>query len=232
MNQSVGFIFAHPDDETFLSACLIRQLANTGDVPLLLLATKGDAGKKNGDVAHLSNDQLAVLREQEMKNAADIMGISVIEHLGYPDGKLNTVDSEHFVEKVVTFINKHQPKIIITFPEDGGNGHPDHMAISNITTQAVLSGRCPSVQKLYYVASSTLRANGHLPTYSLDTENQWEMKAEALKAHHSQIFAIHRYFGDLSILPEEKRYESFVLGWERGVFWPSKQENTIFDDLN
>jgi LmbE family N-acetylglucosaminyl deacetylase len=231
MNQTIGFMFAHPDDETFLCACLIRQLADAGHEPLLLLATKGDAGKKNGQVSHLSNEELADLRVLEMKKAADILGISIIEYLGYPDGKLNIADPVEFLEKVIDFINKYPLKVLVTFPEDGGNLHPDHMAISDVTTKAVLSGRCPSVQKLYYIASSTLRDNGNMPTYFIDTENQWGMKAAALRAHDSQLLAIERYFGDLSMLPENRRYESLVLGWERGEFWPKKQENTIFDDL-
>lgn len=231
MSQTVGFIYAHPDDETFLSACLIRQLADNGDKTVLLLATKGEAGKKNGTVSHLSSGELATVRVQEMKQAADIMGISITEFLDYPDGMLNTVDPIEFVNNVVSFINKHQPTVVFTFPEDGGNGHLDHMAISDITTQAVLSGRCPSVQKLYYAATAPLLEKGHLPAYSIDTENQWSMKDQALRAHDSQILAINRYFGDLTVMPEERRYEAFVLGWERGVFWPKKQELTIMDGL-
>jgi N-acetylglucosamine malate deacetylase 2 len=231
MSQTIGFIYAHPDDETFLSACLIRQLADEGNMTVLLLATKGDAGKKNGPVSHLSNEELGAVREKEMWKAADIMGVDKLEQLSYPDGKLQTVDHTELMEKVIHFINKHQSKVIVTFPEDGGNGHLDHMAISNITTKAVLSGRCPSVQKLYYIASNTLSDNGHLPAYFIDTENQWEMKAQALKAHESQILAIERYFGKIAEFPENRRYESFVLGWERGVFWPIKQEHSILDDL-
>ncbi|QGQ98285.1 PIG-L family deacetylase [Paenibacillus psychroresistens] len=231
MTHTIGFIYAHPDDETFLSACLIRQLADQGHKTVLLLATKGDAGKKNGDVGHLSNAELAAVRELEMKKAADIMGITHTEYLNYPDGKLNTIDSTEFVDNVVLFINKHQPSVIFTFPEDGGNGHLDHMAISDITSKAVWSERCDSVQKLYYVATNPLLEQGHFPSLFIDTASQWEMKAQALRAHDSQKLAINRYFGDLAVLPENRRYEAFVLGWERGVFWPKKTEQSILDDL-
>jgi LmbE family N-acetylglucosaminyl deacetylase len=231
MSQTVGFIFAHPDDETFLTACLIRQLADDGNKTVLLLATKGEAGKKNGIVSHLNSEELAAVRVQEMKQAAKIIGVSTTEFLDYPDGKLNIVDPIEFVDNVVLFINKHQPSVVFTFPEDGGNGHLDHMAISDITTKAVLSGRCPSVQKLYYVATAPLLSKGHVPAYSIDTESQWAMKAQALKAHESQILAINRYFGDLSEIPESRKYEDFVLGWERGVFWPKRQEHSIMDGL-
>jgi LmbE family N-acetylglucosaminyl deacetylase len=231
MKQTVGFIYAHPDDETFLSACLIRQLADQGYEPVVLLATKGDAGNKNGDFSHLNRAELADMREEEMRKAALIMGICSVEYLGYPDGKLNIVDTDEFTQKVISYINKYRLKIIFTFPEDGGNGHPDHITISQITTKAVLSGKCPSVQKLYYIASTAWLELGRVPAYSIDTEPQWEMKAEALRAHKSQIFAIERFFGKLEHFPENRRYESFVLAWERGNMWPDKQEKSIFDRI-
>lgn len=215
MGQTVGFIYAHPDDETFLSACLIRQLADQGHRPVLLLATKGDAGKKNGHVSHLSNEELAEVRVKEMEKAAEILGLSVVEHLGFPDGKTNTVDENLFIDGIVSFVNKYEPSMLFTFPGDGGNFHPDHMTISKMTMSAVLSGRCPSVGKLYYSMSNTLMEEGAKPSIVVDTEKQWPMKADALRAHRSQIFAIERYFGKLDSFPENRRYESFVLAWEK-----------------
>ncbi|MCS7459738.1 PIG-L family deacetylase [Paenibacillus doosanensis] len=231
MKRTAAFIFAHPDDETFLASCLIRQLTDNGDQPILLLATRGDAGKKNGDVGHLTEEQLGARREKEMERAAAILGLKRVEHLGLPDGKLNAADDVWFVKRVAEFIRAHEPEIVITFPEDGGNFHPDHMAISKITTSAVLSGDCPSVQKLYYVASETLKEQGHRPSVSIDTEPWWDMKAAALKAHDSQKYAIARYFGDLRFCPQQRRYEAFVLAWERGSFYPAKSEQSVTDGL-
>ncbi|GGG13550.1 PIG-L deacetylase family protein [Paenibacillus abyssi] len=232
MKQTVAFLYAHPDDETFLSGCLIRQLADEGHIPVLLLATKGDAGKKNGRAAHLSNEELAVMREKEMEKAADILGISNITYLNYLDGKLNTVDEQMFVDQVVRFLNEHRPKVIVTFPENGGNYHPDHIAISQITTSAVLSGRCPSVEKLYYAGiREDIDAIQGQPAITVDTNPQWNVKAEALRAHQSQIFAIERYFGDLNACPENRRHEAFTLRWERGADWPNKAEQSLFDGM-
>ncbi|MEK3724256.1 PIG-L deacetylase family protein [Paenibacillus sp. FSL H8-0034] len=215
--HKVGFIYAHPDDETFLSACLIRELADRGEKPVLLLATKGDAGKKNGAFAHATTEELAEVRTQEMERAAQILGLAVVEHLGYPDGKLKEVETAPFVDAVVDFINKHQLKVIVSFPEDGGNYHPDHVAISQITTAAVLSGRCPSVEQLYYYFTAKLAEDGYQPSLIIDTLPHWAMKAEALRAHQSQILAIHRHFGDLTVCPEPRRYESFVLAYNQGA---------------
>ncbi|WP_442604160.1 PIG-L deacetylase family protein [Paenibacillus sp. KN14-4R] len=230
MNQVVSFIYAHPDDETFGCASLIRNLVDQGGKATLLSATRGDAGK-TGRLGEMTKEELAIVREQELKNACDIMGISVIKHLGYPDGKLNTIDRTELAEQIIQFINEQQAEVVVTFPEDGISLHPDHTAIHHATNEAIFSGRCPSVQKYYYNASKPLEQMGHYPNLRIDTEQMWEMKASALKAHKSQVFSVERVFGEQVTFDERYRYESFVLVWERGTEWPNKQEQFIFDDV-
>ncbi|MFD0697038.1 PIG-L deacetylase family protein [Paenibacillus sp. GCM10027628] len=226
MATRFGFIYAHPDDETFLSACLIRQLADQGQSPSLLIATRGEAGRLGTERA-ANKEELAALREQEMTEAASILGISVVEFLGWPDGQLGHISFDELVDGVISFIQRHELNVIFSFAEDGGNGHPDHVAISKATTAAVLSGKCPTVKKLYYAASATLRSAGHVPSIRIDTESGWDVKAAALRAHASQHVAIAKYFGDLHTFPEERRYEAFVLGWRDGILWPSENQASI-----
>ncbi|TVY07734.1 PIG-L deacetylase family protein [Paenibacillus cremeus] len=229
---NVSFIYAHPDDETFLSAGFIRQLADAGHPPSMLLSTRGDAGNKNGDYIHWSREQLGELREREMSRAAEILGLAEVEYLGLPDGKTAEADESTFLEGVIRFINHHRPRTLVTFPLDGGNRHPDHMAISRMTTKAVLSGRCPSVEQLYYIMSAALAEEGRKPTFQLDVERQWSMKADALRAHDSQKLAIGRYFGPLDTFPENRRYESFILAWELGEIWPEKDAEQALRELD
>ncbi|SDC65769.1 N-acetylglucosaminyl deacetylase, LmbE family [Paenibacillus sp. UNCCL117] len=233
MTATVAFVFAHPDDETYLASALIRRLADEGSPPVLLLATRGDAGQKNGAYAHESPQQLGVRREREMQRAAELLGLSVVEYLGYPDGKLNQMEEEEFVARIAEFLNRHQAQAVVTFPEDGGNGHPDHVTISKRTAQAVCSGRTPAVRKLYYVQSAALTEQGREPALQLDTESYWPVKAAALAAHESQRLAVERFFGELgNVLPEARRYESFALAWENGGGWPKKREDWILDGLS
>jgi LmbE family N-acetylglucosaminyl deacetylase len=221
MGSRYGFSYAHPDDETFLSGCLIRRFADQGEPPVLLLATRGDAGRQGLERA-TNRQELAELREKEMEAAADILGISVVEHLKWPDGQLDEVDFQTLVQGVASFIQRHEIEILFTFSEDGGNGHRDHIAISKATTAAVLSGACPSVRKLYYTASANLRAQGHQPSIVVDTEPMWAIKAAALRAHQTQHVTIGRHFGNLVDFPEERRWEAFILGWHDGVLWPKE----------
>lgn len=231
MSNHAVFSYAHPDDETFLSACLIRRFADSGNPPALLLATSGDAGNKNGAYAHLPRMELGKLREREMKLAAEILKLDTVEFLRFPDGKLKEADEHSFLQGVIEFINKRQPAAVFTFPPDGGNFHPDHMAISRITTMAVVGGHCPSVRQLYYLMSDTLRTEGRKPTFSVDTKPLWNVKAEAIRAHDSQILAAERYFGKLNDPLDARRYESFVLAWERGVLWPDKRAEDALKEL-
>jgi len=228
----VGFIYAHPDDETFGCASLIRELADQDNEPVLLCATRGDAGK-TGRLGEMTREELAVLREQELRTAGDIMGLSVIHHLGYPDGKLKDVPRAELVEHIVQFIQYHQLAVVVTFPEDGVSGHLDHIAIHHATNEAIFSGRCPSVQKLYYNAPFAVRESGEGVTLKVLVEPHWTMKAAALRAHQSQVFSVERVFGDLEQMPDQAwaKEEVFMLAWERGTHWPKKQEVTIYDDL-
>ncbi|MCI3920890.1 PIG-L family deacetylase [Paenibacillus sp. TRM 82003] len=228
---NVLFSYAHPDDETFLSAALIRRLADAGDPPALLLATRGDAGNNNGAFAHYSREALGALREAEMRRAADILGVGALHFLGLPDGKLHDADEGAFLQQITNFIRDNRPHTVFTFPPDGGNFHKDHMAISRVTTMAVASGACPSVERLYYVMSDTLASEGRRPTFAIDTEPHWPTKAEALRAHESQILAIERYFGKLDEFPEARRFETFVLAWERGAHWPEKSADAALLEL-
>ncbi|EXX87677.1 GlcNAc-PI de-N-acetylase [Paenibacillus darwinianus] len=228
MDARTGFVYAHPDDESFLSAALIRSLADRGREPVLLLATRGDAGQNNGDYRALNRRELGELREREMAEAAKILGLAGVEYLGYPDGKLKEAEREAFVSGVAAFINRHWLDTVFTFPEDGGNFHPDHRAISDAVTTAVTGGRCPSVEKLFVVFSDTLAAGGVRTVLSVDVLPLWEVKRAALQAHSSQIEAIKRYFGDLHECPDNRRYESFALRWMNGQDWPETGDTALF----
>ncbi|QMV39967.1 PIG-L deacetylase family protein [Cohnella cholangitidis] len=211
LNGRSAFIYAHPDDETFMSGCLIRQLADEGLKPVLLVATRGDAGNKNGDYAHSSREELAGIRDGEMAEAASILGLDTVEQLGHPDGKLNEVEAHRLALQIVNFANAHDVESLFTFPPDGGNGHPDHIAISLAATLAFQSGKCESVRALYYSMSPGWVSEGRKPDLTIDAAKHWPVKAAALRAHDSQKHAIRRYFGALEDeVPNDRRFEEFV----------------------
>lgn len=230
-NVKIAVISAHPDDEAFCAAVTLHDATLQGHEALCLVATNGDAGK-TGRLGPMSPEQLGEVRKREMETAANIIGISVLDFLGYRDGKLDEVDHAELTEHVIEFVNKHQVQIVLTFPEDGMSGHRDHKAIHHAVQDAVASGRCSSVQKLYYFTSRPLLEAGHEPSVRISSEIHWDVKKRALLAHESQILSVEKVFGDLTD-PAQSRlpFESFVLAWERGAQFPNKKESFLTDGL-
>lgn len=232
----LAWILAHPDDESFGSACAIKEASMRGDTSLLLVATAGEAGK-TGYLGPMSKEELAKKRKEELEEAGKILGLSVINHLDYPDGRLAEVEQTELMEKIIQFLNEYQVQVVITFGEDGVSGHPDHIAIHQATRSAIVSGACPSVQKLYYYYNSfsSAEGKGHEPAVRVAVANYWDTKVKALLAHQSQLKSIERVFGSLNSpdsLPSPLREEAFVLAWERGQHFPKKKEQFLTDHLH
>ena len=148
----VFFVFAHPDDETFSSAGTIASLTKNGVEVKLITATRGEAGMTGGVC---SEKELGKVREKELKNAAKILGISQIFFLDYLDFTLKKVPVKELSEKILKILKKETPDIIITFNEEGGSKHPDHIQISKAATKAFddYSSSVKKGVKLYYTAS-------------------------------------------------------------------------------
>lgn len=214
LNGRWGFILAHPDDETFMAGALIRRLADSDGRPVLLVATRGEAGFRNGDYADVGPQRLAAIRDAEMAEAGRVLGLTEIEQLGYPDGKLNEADAGRLAGQIAAFADRHGVTTLVTFPPDGGNGHPDHIAISMATTMAFNSGKIAGAKLLLYAMSDAMAA-GRRPDLRQETTSRWPVKAAALRAHDSQKYAIGRYFGSLDTVRPERMYENFVVGGER-----------------
>ena len=171
-------VFAHPDDESLgVGGTLAKSAAEGVDV-FLLTATRGGAGRyrghRPGDPEHPGAAALAAIRERELRAAASVLGVREIVLLDYPDGRLDTVNVPDAVATIATHVRRLRPDVVITFGPDGGYGHPDHVAISQLTTASIVAAADPAfandgaelpvpvhtVAKLYYLAwpASTLAA--------------------------------------------------------------------------
>ncbi|WP_068783788.1 PIG-L deacetylase family protein [Paenibacillus phocaensis] len=229
--RTIAFVYAHPDDETFGCSYLIRQIADEGGHAVLLTATRGDAGK-TGHLGEMTREQLAARRDKELDQAAEILGISVVEQLRLPDGKLKEADPARLREKIADFLRRHQAEVVVTFPEDGLSGHADHITIHHAVNEVVFGGQAPSVQKLYYNQFGSY-ASDHSSVLHVEAGDRWEAKRQALAAHESQIWSVERVFGVLGPkVPPGHQFESFELVWERGERFPRKSEQSIYDGLN
>lgn len=141
-------VFAHPDDEVLISGLLYRAHSQ-GIKTHLVCATRGESGGfRNHQVVNKEN--LAVVRERELENSCKILGISSLIYLDLADSGSSTWYKEKPEEKLLEIIQNIKPDIVITFDENGGNGHPDHREIHSLTVNVFKKYKKSDEQKLYY----------------------------------------------------------------------------------
>ena len=149
-------VLAHPDDESLGVGATLAKYASEGVDVYLLTATRGDAGRyrthRPGDPQHPGPSALADIREQEMRAAAGVLGVRDVALLDYRDQLLDRAHAPEVIAAIVQHLRRVQPHVVITFGPDGAYGHPDHIAISQFTTSALVAAADPTISKLYYIA--------------------------------------------------------------------------------
>jgi N-acetyl-1-D-myo-inositol-2-amino-2-deoxy-alpha-D-glucopyranoside deacetylase len=147
MKPSLLAVFAHPDDEAFGTGGTLATYAAQGMYVTVVSATRGEAGEI-ADPTLAKPETLGMVREHELRCAAQILGIEEPVFLNYRDsGMANTPENEHaeafiqipadeVVRRLVGIIRRIQPQVVITFEPNGGYGHPDHIAIHRHTVAA------------------------------------------------------------------------------------------------
>lgn len=158
-------ILAHPDDESLGFGGILAKSATEGVETYLVTATRGERGWLGDERAYPGVEALGRIREAELRAAAEVLGIRSVELLGYLDGELDQADPSEAVAKIVGHLRRVRPHVVVTFGPDGIYGHPDHIAISQLATAAIVEAASPlsshaqrlvphRVAKLYYMAPS------------------------------------------------------------------------------
>lgn len=163
-------ITAHPDDESLGLGGILAKYAAEGIGTAVVTATLGQAGRFRGgrageDPAHPGREALARIREAELRAAAAVLGVRELVLLGYEDGALDRADPLEAMRRIAAEIRRHRPQVVVTFDPEGAYGHPDHIAISQFTSAAIVAAADPgqeaalggagpphAVSKLYYMA--------------------------------------------------------------------------------
>lgn len=159
-------VFAHPDDESLGNGGTFVRYAREGVETYLLTATRGQRGWFGAPDENPGIEALGALREQELRRAAAILGVRELTLLDYVDGDLAEAAPREIIRQIADYLRRIRPHVVITFGPDGAYGHPDHIAISQFTTAAIVtaadttyqspSGEPPhQVAKLYYMAPSS-----------------------------------------------------------------------------
>ncbi|NDL55863.1 PIG-L deacetylase family protein [Phytoactinopolyspora mesophila] len=131
---SILGVWAHPDDEAYLSGALMAAAIDDHRRVVCITATKGEAGFPDDDPR--TRAERRALRASECAACLDILRVTEHHWLHYPDGGCHLVDPAEPVAKLAALIDEVRPDTILTFGPDGMTGHADHMAVSRWTTLA------------------------------------------------------------------------------------------------
>ena len=179
-------VAAHPDDETLGFGGVLARYASEGAETSLVTATRGERGRyqahRFGTPEHPGAAALARIREAELRAAAAALGIGRVRLLDYEDQQLDQADVREAVGLIAAEIRAARPHVVLTFGADGGYGHPDHIAVSQFTTAALVAAASHAsaphqVQKLYYLAWG---------------ERQWALYERAFKKLVSVVDGVER----------------------------------------
>jgi LmbE family N-acetylglucosaminyl deacetylase len=243
-------VHAHPDDEVISTGGVLAEAAASGIRTVLVTCTNGEQGDAPGGVkpGEPGHDPAAVraMRLKELEKSAELLGIRHVELLGYADSGMDGWDANHAADsftnadvdeaagRLAKLMELYRPQVVVTYDENGGYGHPDHIQAHRITVAATEKTGIP--EKLYYTAVPQsglqmmfdhLKASGlaeqlgmeepmnfgvsdDVITTTVDVARYADAKVRALQAHASQTDSIF-----LLQLPAEARplvfgAESFI----------------------
>jgi LmbE family N-acetylglucosaminyl deacetylase len=142
-------VWAHPDDEAYLSGGLMALARDAGSRVVCVTATRGELGTP--DPATWPPHRLATERTGELARSLEILGVNEHHWLGYRDGDCARVSVSDAVGQLCALIAEVRPDTVLTFGPDGQTGHSDHQAISAWATQA-FDQAAPRGSRLLYSA--------------------------------------------------------------------------------
>ncbi|MGQ0777837.1 MAG: mycothiol conjugate amidase Mca [Pseudonocardiales bacterium] len=149
-------VHAHPDDESSKGAATMARYVAEGHEVMVVTCTGGERGSilnesfEPVDLRHnIVSEQLAEVRRQEMARAAQILGV-VHRWLGYvdsgfpegdplpplPPGCFASVSLEDPTRDLVRLIREFRPHVVVTYDENGGYPHPDHIRCHEVSVAA------------------------------------------------------------------------------------------------
>ena len=205
-------VLAHPDDESLGTGGTLAKYAAEGIETYVVTATRGERGRFGDATVRPDPHIVGDTRDGELRAAARELGVREVTVLGYPDGAVDLVDPVSAQQTIADHLVRVEPDVVITFGPDGAYGHPDHIAISQLTSAAIARAADRfQVPKLYYVAwgaakwrayqtalkrlTSTVdgieRQASPAPDWAittrLDTSAVWPTVWRAVQQHQTQI---------------------------------------------
>ncbi|MFH8452317.1 N-acetyl-1-D-myo-inositol-2-amino-2-deoxy-alpha-D-glucopyranoside deacetylase [Streptomyces fungicidicus] len=147
-------VHAHPDDESINNGATMARYAAEGAHVTLVTCTLGERGEViPRELRHLSGAALGGHRLGELKDAMRALGVTDFRLLGgagrycdsgmmgLPDnddaGCFWQADVDQAAGLLAEVILETRPQVLVTYDDDGGYGHPDHIQAHRVAMRAV-----------------------------------------------------------------------------------------------
>ena len=202
-------VWAHPDDETYLTAGIMARAVRNGSRVVCATATRGEGGSM--DEEKWPSATMGEVRTKELERCMEILGVTEHHWLDLPDIDMDTGLPEEGYARVRELVAEVQPDTILTFGPDGMTDHAAHKDVSRWATEALHESGKTGSQVLYATATQEW-ADEFLPVwepfnvfrpgtppitpkedlvidFTLPAELH-DLKVQAINAHASQIESI------------------------------------------
>jgi len=121
----------------------LAKYAAEGIETYLVTATRGERGWFGEEKDYPGLEALGRIREAELNCASRTLGIRELNLLTYVDGDLDQAKGEEVIDEIVVHLRRLNPDVVVTFAPEGAYGHPDHIAISQFATAALVKAASP-----------------------------------------------------------------------------------------
>ncbi|QQQ77151.1 mycothiol conjugate amidase Mca [Saccharothrix sp. 6-C] len=144
-------VHAHPDDESSKGAATMARYVAEGHEVMVVTCTGGEAGSILNPAMDRPDvlENIAEVRRAEMARAAEILGVRH-RWLGFvdsglpegdplpplPEGCFALTPLEESTPPLVQVIREFRPHVIVTYDENGGYPHPDHIRCHEVSVAA------------------------------------------------------------------------------------------------
>ncbi|HEX9712511.1 MAG TPA: PIG-L family deacetylase [Actinomycetota bacterium] len=153
-------VWAHPDDETYLSAALMASCVDAGRRVVCVTATRGEGGSQ--DPERWPPEQMAEIRQAELERCMAVLGVTDHRWLDYVDGTCHTIPDDEGTARIRSIIEEVRPDTVLTFGPEGMTGHEDHKAVHRWTTAAFEQVAAPAA-RLFYATITPEWAERYVP---------------------------------------------------------------------
>ncbi|MGA4721568.1 MAG: bacillithiol biosynthesis deacetylase BshB2 [Bacillota bacterium] len=186
MDDHLLVIFPHPDDEAFGVSGTIAQHTKKGLPVTYICLTLGQMGRNMGNPPFATRESLPLIRQKELKDACDAVGIQDLRQFGLRDKTVEFEDEKFLADQFLAVIDEVKPTRLITF-YPGYSVHPDHEATARAVVRAV--GSMPEMDRpelLCVAFAKNSEEDLGAPHVVTDISDVFEEKMNCIKAHRSQ----------------------------------------------